>query len=122
FGCDIAAYNTSTVYLFHREMDGITPLAFPTPVIEAEHENPEDRDSPVRSVKILTWTANTRLTNASFDPETGEINSFALWRGLGDAFDASTWVIQNGGAQILHYEVDASYDEKAEPQLVVDFP
>lgn len=52
----------------------------------------------------------------------GKVYGYSPWRGLGDADENRTWAIQNGGAQITHYEVDASYDETAEPQLVLDFP
>lgn len=122
FRCNIGAYNLTEVFLLWTEFEGIVPLAVAQPSVEAVNEDPEDFESPVREVKVTGWTARAFVVNGSFDPATGLLSATGYWRGIGDAYDAGEWLLTDGGFQLQHYEVDASYDGEAKPQLVLDFP
>jgi len=122
FRCDMGAYNLIDIFLIHTEFDGLRPLALPQPVVQVVNEDPANFESPVTEIRITSWTAGFRAVNAGFDPATGQLYAAGKWRGLGDAYDASTWVLKDGGAQLLHFEADGSYDEESNPQLVLDFP
>ncbi|NGM44896.1 hypothetical protein G5B31_05040 [Rhodobacter sp. SGA-6-6] len=122
FRCNIGAYNLTDVFLLRTEFDGIVPLALAQPAVAPVNEDPEDFESPVREITVTGWTARSFVVNGSFDPATGLLSATGYWRGIGDAYDAGAWVLRDGGFQLRHYEVDASYDGEARPQLVMDFP
>lgn len=122
FRCNIGAYNLTDVFLLWTEFEGIVPLAVAQPAVVAVNEDPEDFESPVREVRVTGWTARAFVVNGSFDPATGLLSATGYWRGIGDAYDAGEWLLTDGGFRLRHYEVDASYDGEAKPQLVLDFP
>ena len=122
FRCNIGAYNTTDVFLLHTDLDGTVPLALAQPTLHIVTEDPDDFESPVKSVSVSGWSARPSAVNASFDPATAMLSSSGYWRGVGDAYDAGTWVLRDGGFQLVHFEADASYDGEAKPQLVLDFP
>ncbi|MEZ5796879.1 MAG: hypothetical protein R3D63_04930 [Paracoccaceae bacterium] len=122
FRCDAGAYNLIDVFVMKTVYDGTQPVALATPSLRVVNRDPEDYESPVERIEIDGWSADTRIVNASFDPATGTISGHSYWRGLGDAYDASTWVLRDGGYQLIRFEADASYDGETEPQLVLTFP
>lgn len=122
FFCDAGAYNLSSVFVLWTEFDGLRPLALPHPVLQVVNEDPEDFESPVKEIVITGWTAGFRAINAGFDPASGRLTANGKWRGLGDAYDASTWVLRDGEAHLTAFEADGSYDDEVAPQLVVTFP
>lgn len=122
FRCNIGAYNLTDVFLLWTEFEGIVPLAVAQPAVVAVNEDPEDFESPVSEVRVTGWAARAFVVNGSFDPATGLLSATGYWRGIGDAYDAGEWLLTDGGFRLRHYEVDASYDGEAKPQLVLDFP
>lgn len=122
FRCNLGAYNQTDVLLMWTEFEGIVPLALAQPAVTVVNEDPENFESPVKEVKIAGWTARNAVVNGTFDPATGVLSATGRWRGIGDAYDAGDWVLRDGGLQLRHYEVDASYDGEVKPQLVLDFP
>lgn len=122
FRCNAGAYNLFDVFLLKTEVDGLYPVTLARPVVEVENAVPDDTMSPVKAVTVSGWTADTAAINPQFDAATGRLSTFGLWRGLGDAYSAGTWVLRDGGFMLVTYEVDASYDEKSEPQLTLRFP
>lgn len=122
FFCDAGAYNFTSVFVVETEIDGMRPLALPQPVLQVVNEDPENFESPVKEIVVTGWTATFRAINASFDPATGMISAVGKWRGLGDAYDASTFVLRDGGAHLTAFEADGSYDDEVKPQLVLSFP
>ncbi|GAB1362096.1 hypothetical protein MASR1M32_13320 [Rhodobacter sp.] len=122
FRCNIGAYNVTDVFLLHTDLNGVVPLSLAQPALDVAMENPEDFESPLKSVAVAGWSANPSAVNASFDPATATLSATGYWRGVGDAYDAGTWVLRDGGFRLVHYEADASYDGEAKPQLVLDFP
>ncbi|MCB6178961.1 DUF1176 domain-containing protein [Rhodobacter sp. Har01] len=122
FHCDAGAYNLIHVFLLRTKFEGIRPLPLARPEVEAVYADPDDEASAVTEVKVLGWAADTTVMNASFDPATGQVSAYGLWRGLGDAYSAGTWVLKNGGLVLVGYEVDASFDGQSVPQLTLHFP
>jgi len=119
--CMTGAYNVTHAYYTYRNYEGLMPLAFAQPAFKVRHETEDDFESPVESVDVTGMNATTILVNSVYDAETRTISSNGLWRGIGDASDAGTWVFNDGEWTLKHYEVDASYDGEASPQLVVDY-
>lgn len=122
FFCDAGAYNMVSVFLLWTEFDGLRPLALPQPVLKVVNEDPENFESAVKEIIVTGWTAGFRAINAGFDPAQGTLFAASRWRGLGDAYDAATYVLRDGGAQLATFEADGSYDEESKPQLVLSFP
>lgn len=122
FRCNIGAYNLTEVFLMWTEFEGIVPLAVAQPSVTVVNEDPEDFESPLREVVVTGWGARNFVVNGSFDPATLMLSATGYWRGIGDAYDAGVWALRDGGFQLRHYEVDASYDGETKPQLVLDFP
>lgn len=122
FRCNIGAYNTSDVFLLHTDLDGTVPLSLAQPALDIVTEDPEDFESAVKSVTVRGWSARPAAINARFDAATATLSATGYWRGVGDAYDAGSWVLRDGGFQLVHYEADAAYDGEARPQLVLDFP
>lgn len=113
--CDMAAYNVLYIYWVEGEYIGLKPLSFPMPVFQAEMERPEDPDSPVKSLAVTSWTARDKLVNPAFDPATLTFSHFSKYRGIGDASESGTWVLGYEAANLLTFEVDASYDGEINP-------
>lgn len=65
--------------------------------------------------------AVTTLTNSTFDEETKTITSNAYWRGIGDASSIGVWEFREASFALKRYEVDATYDEEVNPQVLVDY-
>ncbi len=122
FFCESGAYNLSSVFLIWTEFDGLRPLALPMPWLKVVYENPDAQDSPLKEIGVESWSATLRAINAAFDPATGELTAVSRWRGIGDAYDAATWVLRDGGAHLKAFEADATYDEEIKPQLTLTFP
>ena len=122
FRCDMGAYNISSIFVLHTDIDGLRPLALPSPRLHIENEDPENFESPVKEVRISGWSADLRAGNATVDPAKATLSTVGYWRGIGDAYDAATYSLRDGGAALVHYEADAAYDGEIAPQLAVDFP
>lgn len=120
--CDLAAYNALNVYWVENAYAELKPLSFPMPVITAELERPDDPESPVKSVAITGWTSVEKLVNPAFDPATRTFSHYGKYRGIGDAFDAGTWVLTGDATEIATFEVDASYDGEITPVTVYPAP
>lgn len=113
--CDAGAYNLMHVYWIEGDYIGLRPLAFAKPVFETVLERPDDPESPVKDVVLVSWAATQVLVNSAFDPATMTFTHYGKFRGLGDAFDAGTWVLAFEEARLISYEVDASYDGEINP-------
>jgi hypothetical protein len=113
--CDMAAYNALYVYWVEGDYIGLKPMAFPKPVYSVEFERPDDSESPVKSMAVTSWTAVDKLVNPMFDPATLTFSHFNKYRGIGDASETGTWVLGHEAANLLTFEVDASYDGEINP-------
>lgn len=120
FFCSAGAYNANHVYYIERAYDGPIPLSFATPDYDVIYEN-DDYDGAVLDISVTGYNAELFLTNSEFDPDTMTITSHGLWRGLGDAFSAGTWVFDEGQFILKHYEVDGQYDGEAHAKTIARF-
>lgn len=129
FLCHRAAYNESYSFLAMDASGGFRLLQFPAPTIEVHYEN-DDSDGEVRAIQILGLELRHRLTNASYDPATGEIGEYSRWRGLGDASSEGVWRFEHedvpsplgGNFKLTSYHVDASYDGEMNPVQILPTP
>jgi hypothetical protein len=120
FGCGAGAYNTNEVYYFADDTGDVTQLQFATPELDIRYEN-DDTEGKVESIAIIGYQADDQLVNSEYDPATKTLTSFSKWRGIGDASSTATYIFRNGSFTLVKYDVDASYDEKVDPETVLDF-
>lgn len=120
FACGSGAYNTNEVYYFADDAGEVTPLQFAAPELDIRYEN-DDSEGKVESTTIIGYRAEDLLTNSDYDPATKTLTSFSKWRGIGDASSTATYIFRNGAFTLVKYDVDASYDEKINPETVLDF-
>lgn len=119
--CMSGAYNENHAYYLYRDFEGLQPLSFAMPKVDVKYEDEDVLESPIKSTAVVGFVATGILTNSSFDPETLEITHYARWRGIGDASSSGLWKFEDGDWALKHYEMDASYDEEMNPEVVVDY-
>lgn len=120
FFCDLGAYNESHVYFLTDDAGTLLPLHFAAPEIDIHYEN-GDPNGRVEEMRVIGYKTIDMLVNSSFDPQTLEITSFAKWRGIGDASESGVWLFRTGVFSLVRYEVDASYDDEINPEVLVDY-
>ncbi|MEP0522128.1 MAG: hypothetical protein ABJO09_14920 [Hyphomicrobiales bacterium] len=118
FFCSSGAYSQQTVFL-QKSGNSFVSLSFATPVLEIKYE--DDQDEKVSSIKITGYTSRSSLTNSTFDPINLLLTEQSYWRGLGDAYQKTTFLFSEGQFVLKSFEVDASYDGQIEPQLLIDY-
>ncbi|WP_052715737.1 DUF1176 domain-containing protein [Devosia chinhatensis] len=119
--CGAGAYNIQHAYYIHREYEGLTPLAFATPSIDAVYDGEDGIDGELESVTTAGMSTSLILVNSDYDPETQTITSFSKWRGIGDASSSGTWAFKEGEFVLIRYDVDASYDGEINPETIIDY-
>ncbi|QQR40592.1 DUF1176 domain-containing protein [Devosia rhizoryzae] len=119
--CMAGAYNVQHSYYLYREYEGLMPLAFAVPTFELEYENDDSFEGELLGIELNGMGAVTTLTNSTFDEETKTITSNAYWRGIGDASSIGVWEFREASFALKRYEVDATYDEEVNPQVLVDY-
>lgn len=119
FWCGAGAYNEQHVYYHWDTYDGVKLLPFTVPEIDVRYE---DEDSAkVSSLNVIGFDTRDMLINSEYDPESQTIYSFSKWRGLGDASSSGRWLFRDGRFVLVHYQVDASYDDEINPQTILDY-
>lgn len=120
FPCGGGAYNTDEVYYFADDDNEVVQLQFAEPELDIRYEN-DDTEGAVESITIIGYRTSDRLVNSQYDPATKTLTSFAKWRGVGDASSTATYIFRNGAFTLVKYDVDASYNDKIDPETVLDF-
>ena len=115
----MSAYNEDAVYYLQDETGGLRQLQFATPELDIHYAG--DGQEEVEAVNVVGFRASDRLANSHYDEATMTIRSLARWRGVGDSFEAGTWLFRNGDFALIRYEVDASWDGEANPETVLDY-
>lgn len=119
--CYLAAYNAGSAWALEAPDNKGRPrlLSFSLPVVAFEYEDP-DTEKVVIDFQVTGYSA-TGVLGGAFDPDTLEIESFNKARGLGDAFSNGFWTFNGRDFVLRRYDVDPTYDEKAEAVTVIDF-
>jgi hypothetical protein len=120
FECTRGAYNLGQVFFVRNGFDELQPLTFAEPDIHVNYEN-EDTEGKVLGIDVIGFNASNILINSSVDTATATITSASKWRGVGDASSSGVWVLRQGRFVLSTYEVDASYDGKINPQVLLDY-
>jgi len=120
FSCGSGAYNESHVYYLDDEINGIRLQRFAEPDLDIRYVD-DNYEGKVESMTIIGYTTRDELINSFYDPQSHSITAWAKWRGVGDASSSGNWLFRNGEFTLVHYEVDASYDEEINPEVVLDF-
>lgn len=120
FFCFSGAYNEIHVYYISDGEDGLSPLYFAEPVYDVRYAG--DTDEQVEAITLTGSTASGHLVNSVYDADRRTITAHSLWRGPGDASSLGIWAFADGGFRLVRFEVDASYDGRINPQVLVDYP
>jgi hypothetical protein len=120
FKCARGAYNQTHVHYLANDEGQIEQVQFATPEIDVRYATEGD-NSVVDGVTVIGTKARAQITNSEFDSETLTMSEHSLWRGVGDAFDGARWVFRGGSFNLVYYEVDAAYDGKMTPEVLVDY-
>lgn len=118
FWCFNGAYNEIHVYVLANDAGEVLPLSFATPELDIRYR--DDASETVEDLRIIGYTAQDRLVNSGYDPQTLSISAHAKWRGLGDAASDGLWIFRDGRFTLVRYDVDASYDGEINPVTVLD--
>ncbi|MCU0832771.1 MAG: DUF1176 domain-containing protein [Rhizobiaceae bacterium] len=119
FFCMAGAYNIVTVYLMTDDYGETSLVSFAEPSFRAVYQD-DDFEKAVLRIDVEGFTAVNRLVNAYFDPQTAEMTSFSKWRGIGDASSSGRYRFIDGQFALVHFEVDASYDDEINPTVIYD--
>ena len=120
FQCAGGAYNFSTVYYLHDELEGLRQVEFPVPELDVKYES-EAEDAKAQSVTVTGFFGQRALMNSEYEPASQSVTAFDKWRGIGDASSSGTWTFRDGNFVLVKYDVDASYDGEINPETVVDY-
>ena len=108
------------VYFLANESGEVTPLHFATPELDIRYRD-DDPEGDVEQMTTIGYASQDRLINSEYDAQTFTLTSHAKWRGLGDASATGTWIFRSGTFSLVKYVVDASYDNKINPETVLDY-
>lgn len=115
-GCNVGAYNPSTLVLLRHPEGRFEVLELPAVAVETSPR----REGAVVHTTVLQATPTTArhaVVYPRFDPETGVLRGTSLGRGLGDARTdtAWTWSPTERRFSLLYWMVDASTDGHLTP-------
>lgn len=119
FFCFSGAYNEIHVYFLADDDGTVSPLHFAEPHYDVRYAG--ESDEAVEAITVTGFSTTAQLVNSGYDPETRTITAHSMWRGVGDASSAGTWVFADAGFRLVRYEVDASYDGEINGQVIVDY-
>ena len=120
FLCSVGAYNELSIYYLSQDGRGLTPLQFVEPELDIRHQN-NDTESKVEHISITGFRSVDELYNAKYNEETLTLVAHNRWRGMDDASSTGTYLFRGGAFVLVQYDVDASYDGKANPETVLDY-
>ncbi len=115
--CAMGAYNIKYVFLLRDPDSGgdFQLLSFARPNLRDVSN--EGGSAP----KVDGFGSDVTLVNAKFDPKTLTISTHALWRGIGDAWDAGHWRFVDGEFDLMRFEVDPTFDDDAAPRTPASY-
>lgn len=120
FPCSFGAYNVTYVYMLATDY-GLGFAQLVQPQVTTRYASAEN-DDVVAGIVVNGFSARSEVVNPSLDSASGTLTEYSKWRGLGDAWSTTSWVLGEDGFVLRSYAIDASYDGKTEPQLVWKAP
>ena len=116
--CFLGAYNVVASYVFAAREDmpeDMQVISFAVPSFTIEYsEDDTNQTELAHEPEIHGFSAETLLVNPSFDPDTLTISTNEKWRGLGDAWSAGRWALENGRFVLKEYVIDPIYEANME--------
>ncbi|PRX11696.1 UNVERIFIED_ORG: uncharacterized protein DUF1176 [Martelella mediterranea] len=112
--CYVGAYNLVVAFVMNTDDsdgDGLQPVSFAVPDFSLDYaEGDETRTQLAQPPVVNGFATEALLINPDFDPDTSTISIFEKWRGLGDAYSAGKWTLENGRFVLKHYVIDPIYE------------
>jgi len=119
FPCQIGAYSETAVYLLSDQLGQISEVFFPSPQFEVAYSG-EGESARVEEIAITETLNRREVINPSYDADSRTITERNKWRELGDAYATTRWGFKDGRFQIMYFAVDATFDGKDNPQILID--
>jgi hypothetical protein len=119
FPCQIGAYSHTAVYLLSDQHGKVSEIVFPSPKFDITYTG-EGEGAEVKDITIYETPALREVVNPSYDAFSRTMSERNKWRGLGDAYTATRWDFKNGKFEITYFAVDATFDGKDNPLVLID--
>lgn len=119
FACQIGAYSQTAVYLLSDQHGEVSEQVFPSPKFDVIYDG-EGADQTVRDIVVYETPYLREVVNPSYDPSSRTMSERNKWRGLGDAYTETRWGYRQGKFEIMYFAVDATFDGKDNPLVLID--
>ena len=119
FSCELYAYNESSVFYVHDDVEGLRLLSFAEPHVVTTHPKGDDEGAKLATIKVDGFTSTTALINAEFNEKIRTITSFNKWRGVADASSNGSWDFDHGEFILSDYDVDPTYNGEMDPLSIL---
>ena len=119
FPCQIGAYSQTAVYLLSDQHGAVSEIVFPSPKFDVNYVG-GDEAAGVDNVVVYETPYLREVVNPSYDSSSRTMSERNKWRGLGDAYTATQWQFKNGKFEITYFAVDATFDGKDNPVVLIE--
>ena len=109
--CSLYAYSEISLWMFEDKDSKISPIYFSEPYVDIDAED------------ISGMQTRFYLYDAKFDPDLGVLESYTRWRGMNDAYSASTWNLKKDELDgnfffvLTQFEADTKFDGVGETNV-----
>jgi hypothetical protein len=119
FPCQIGAYSQTAVYLLSDQQGTVSQIVFPSPKFDVNYVGGEE-SAGVDTIVVYETPYLREVVNPSYDPSSRTMSERNKWRGLGDAYTETRWQFKNGKFEITYFAVDATFDGKDDPIVLIE--
>lgn len=120
FACGKENRNETHVYFLADGTGRAEPLHFATPELSIHYVD-DDPQGEVDDMRIVGYTAEDRLANSRYDPDTLTIMANRTSDGGREPSTSGTWIFRYGTFTLVKYDVDPTHDGAANLQPMLDF-
>lgn len=119
FPCQIGAYSQTAVYLLSDQHGTVSEVVFPSPKFDVNYVGGEEA-AGVESIVVYETPYLREVVNPGYNSSSRTMSERNKWRGLGDAYTATRWQFKNGKFEITYFAVDATFDGKDNPIVLIE--
>ena len=118
FPCQIGAYSQTAVYLLSDQHGTVSEIVFPSPKFDVNYVGGDEK-AGVDNIVVYETPYLREVVNPSYDSSSRTMSERNEWRGLGDAGTKTHWQFKNGKFEIIYFAVDATFDGKDNPVVLI---
>ncbi len=116
--CQIGAYSQTAVYRLSDQHGTVSEIVFPSPKFDVNYVG-ADEAAGVDTIVVYETPYLREVVNPSYDSASRTMSERNKWRGLGDAYTLTHWQFKNGKFEITYFAVDATFDGKDNPVVLI---